>query len=42
MIKINEKITAPELRIINETGNNLGVLPLAEALKIAKEKNLDG
>ncbi len=41
MIKTNEKITAPELRVIDETGNNLGVLPLAEALKMAKEKELD-
>ena len=41
MVKINEKITAPELRVIDEAGENLGVLPLAEALKMAKEKGLD-
>ena len=41
MIKVNEKITAPELRVIDEAGANVGVLPLAEALKIAKERGLD-
>ncbi|MEK7209008.1 MAG: translation initiation factor IF-3 [Patescibacteria group bacterium] len=30
-IRINQSITAPELRLIDETGNNLGVFPLAEA-----------
>lgn len=29
------------MRVIDETGDNLGVLPLAEAQKIAKEKGLD-
>lgn len=41
MIRINEKITALELRVIGEAGENIGVLPLAEALKLAKEKGLD-
>lgn len=41
LIKINDKITAPELRVIDEKGANLGVLPLAESLKLAKEKELD-
>ena len=41
MIKTNEKITSPELRVIGEDGSNIGVLPLAEALKLAKEKGLD-
>jgi len=27
--------------VIDEKGNNLGIFPLAEALKLAKEKNLD-
>jgi translation initiation factor IF-3 len=39
--KINEKITAPELRIIDETGANIGILPLQEALQLAREKGLD-
>jgi translation initiation factor IF-3 len=41
LIRINEKITAPEGRIIDETGANLGVLSTQEALKLAKEKELD-
>ncbi len=41
MVKLNEKITAPELRVIDEAGANLGVLPLQEALKLAKERGLD-
>ena len=41
MIKVNEKITASELRVIDEQGANIGVIPIAEALKMAKEKGLD-
>lgn len=41
MVKINEKITALELRVIDETGENIGVLALAAALSLAKEKGLD-
>lgn len=29
------------MRVIDEAGANIGVLPLAEALKLAKEKGLD-
>ncbi len=29
------------MRVIGEAGENIGVLPLAEALKLAKEKGLD-
>ncbi|OGM90517.1 translation initiation factor IF-3 [Candidatus Wolfebacteria bacterium RIFCSPLOWO2_01_FULL_38_11] len=38
---MNNQITAPELRVIDEQGGNLGVMPLSEALKIAGDKNLD-
>ncbi len=41
MNKINEKITALELRVIDEAGTNIGVLGLQEALQLAKEKGLD-
>lgn len=41
MVKINEKITAPELRVIDEAGANLGILSPQEALKLAKERGLD-
>ena len=40
-IPINNFIRAREVRIIDETGKQLGVLPLEEALRIAKEKSLD-
>jgi translation initiation factor IF-3 len=39
--KINHQITAPELRIIDEQEENLGVMKLSDALKLAKEKSLD-
>ena len=34
--RINNQITAPELRVIGEDGNNLGVLKREEALALAK------
>ena len=40
-IFINNQIRAKEVRLIDETGKQLGVLPLEEALGQAKEKNLD-
>jgi len=39
--RINNQITAPEVRVISDTEENLGVLKLADALKLAKEKGLD-
>jgi len=41
LIKINEKITADELRVIDEGGINLGVLSRQEALDSAQKRNLD-
>ncbi len=38
---INERIRATELRVVSEAGENLGVLPTSEALKLAKEQGLD-
>jgi translation initiation factor IF-3 len=38
---INNQIRASKVRVIDEDGKNLGVFPLEEALKIAKERNLD-
>ena len=40
-IKINNQITVSELRIIDETGSNLGVMSKDAALKLAQEKKLD-
>jgi len=38
---INEKIFAPKLRVIDESNNQVGVLTKEEALKLAKDKELD-
>lgn len=40
-ININAQIRAPELRVIGPAGENLGVISLAEAQKIAKTAGLD-
>ena len=39
--RINESIRAPELRVLGAEGENLGVISTAEALKHAKEAELD-
>ena len=41
MVRFNEKINVKEVRVIDDTGANLGVLLTTEALRIAKEKGLD-
>jgi len=40
-VRINEGIRAKELRVITESGDNFGVLPLQDALQKAKEAGLD-
>lgn len=40
-LRINEEITAKVVKVIDDTGAQLGEKPIAEALKIADEKNLD-
>jgi translation initiation factor IF-3 len=40
-VRINNQIRGTELRIIGPKGENLGVMSVAEALKIAKENSLD-
>ena len=39
--KANKHIVAPEVRVIDEEGNALGVLPTEKAIAIAEEKGLD-
>jgi translation initiation factor IF-3 len=39
--KINDEITAPELRVVDSKGQPLGILPKREALRIAQEQELD-
>ncbi len=40
-LRVNEKITSKEVRIINHEGENIGIFPLAEALRKAKEEHYD-
>ncbi|MCG6899098.1 MAG: translation initiation factor IF-3 [Gammaproteobacteria bacterium] len=39
--RVNEKIIAPEVRVINQQGEQVGVVSIEEALSIANEANLD-
>ncbi|MCS7093402.1 MAG: translation initiation factor IF-3 [Patescibacteria group bacterium] len=41
LYEINWQIKSPTLRVINDKGNQLGILSKKEALKIAQEQNLD-
>jgi len=40
-IRTNERIRAREIRVIDDEGNQIGILPPYEALKMARERNLD-
>ena len=40
-VRINQYIKAPELRVITDDGENLGVITLASAIKQAQARNLD-
>lgn len=40
-LRINREIRAKEVRLIGETGAQLGIFPLERALRIASERNLD-
>ncbi len=39
--RINDQINVPEVRLIDEDGEQIGVVPIAEALEKAQEKGLD-
>jgi translation initiation factor IF-3 len=39
--QINDDITDPEVRLIDEDGTQLGIMPSSEAMKIAIEKEVD-
>jgi len=39
--RINERIRVPEVRLINEKGEQVGVISTAEALSYAQERDLD-
>jgi len=40
-INVNERVKAREVRLIDDEGKQLGIIPTSEALKIAKERGLD-
>jgi len=40
-IRVNDRIRAREIRVIDENGVQLGILPPYEALKIARERGFD-
>lgn len=40
-MQVNEEIRDKELRIVSESGEQLGIMSSKEALKIAEERNLD-
>jgi translation initiation factor IF-3 len=40
-IRINERIRAREVRVIDDKGEQLGIMPPFDALKIARERGLD-
>src|ERR1700722_3793282 len=40
-IRINDRIRAREVRVVDEDGGQLGVMPPFEAIKLAREKGLD-
>lgn len=40
-IRINDRIRIPQIRVIDEAGNQLGIMSNTEALSLAQEKGLD-
>lgn len=40
-VEINDRISDPEIRVIDENGNQLGIMSAIQANRIADEKNLD-
>ena len=39
--RINREITAPDVRLVAENGDQLGIKPVVEALRLAEEANVD-
>ena len=40
-LRINDQIRVREVRLIDDEGEQKGIVPTAEALKMAKERELD-
>lgn len=41
LLRVNNQIRIPEVQVIDDRGNQLGVMPTFEALRLASERNLD-
>ncbi|MFH1690563.1 MAG: translation initiation factor IF-3, partial [Candidatus Eisenbacteria bacterium] len=39
--RVNRRIRIPQVRVINDDGEQLGVIPTSEALALAEERGLD-
>ncbi|MBE3588380.1 MAG: translation initiation factor IF-3 [Thermoanaerobacteraceae bacterium] len=39
--RVNEEIRVREVRVVDTTGNQLGIMPTREALRLAEERQLD-
>ncbi len=39
--RINREITAPEVRLVSDNGEQLGIVAIADALRLAEEKDVD-
>jgi translation initiation factor IF-3 len=40
-LRINEVIRVPQVRVVDEEGNQLGVMPTGDALRLAQDRGLD-
>lgn len=40
-LRINDQIRVPQVRLIDDEQNQIGVIPIEEALRMAKEKEMD-
>src|SRR5262245_8286959 len=40
-VRVNERIRVPQVRVIGDDGQQVGVLPVREALALAQSKGLD-
>lgn len=38
---VNNQIRASQVRVVDETGKQLGILPISQALRLSQERNLD-
>ena len=41
IFRINEQIKAPQIRLIDKDGKMIGIVPVHEGIKLAKESDLD-